>query len=89
MNLVNAQEMQKIYPGKFEAPSQEDLSKLKTGDFVKLCFEDKERMWVKILLVSDDTITGILDSNPTMVNLKAGDKVKFKREHVYEIGDFT
>jgi uncharacterized protein YegJ (DUF2314 family) len=89
--LVNAQVMAELHPQTFEAPTKEDLDKLESGDIVKLCFEDSEgegseRMWVTVTSVSGDTLTGVLDNTPFMLEcITYGDPVQFKKENIYTI----
>jgi len=37
---------------------------IKQGDFVKLCFEDKEHIWVLVKAVEKKGIRGVLDNIP-------------------------
>ena len=86
--LVNAQEMHQNHPETFEVPSQARIAKLKKGDEVKLCFNGKERMWVKIKKIDGDEFEGELDNKPfELRHLSLGDKVVFRRENIYQTVD--
>ena len=86
--LVDAQAMAKKHKGTFEAPSIGELLNLQVGDFVKLSFNDRERMWVKITHVGDELndYKGELSNDPFIIrDLHLGDRVPFKMENVYNI----
>lgn len=86
MKLVNAQEMAKKYPETFEAPTQEDLNLVNVGDFVKLCFNDRERMWVQVTYRNGDKLKGTLANDPILIkDLKYGDLIDFKLENIYTL----
>jgi hypothetical protein len=57
------------------------------GDFVKLIFDDKERMWVRVTEVEDEGwYQGVLRSYPVMVDgLRFDDTVRFHARHVADI----
>ena len=81
--FIDAQEMAKKHPDTFEAPTMEELSKIKQDDFVKLCL-NSERFWVKVIEVHEDEIIGEVDnqlyeSQP----FGLGDIIAFKQEHIY------
>lgn len=93
--LNDAQLMAQANPGKFEAPSQQDLDALKPGDLVKLCFSmdipgrerpSRERMWVIIRGMKGDEIIGELNNEPfEMPGLRCGDVVHFEPRNIYSI----
>jgi len=86
--LVDAQETARKHPDTFEAPSIGELLNLGVGDFVKLSFNDEERMWVKITKVGDELTDheGELNNDPFIIgDLHLGDRVPFKMENVYII----
>ena len=58
---------------------------LKNGDYVKIGVEDDgktEHMWFIIKNIDGNTITGKLDNDPIVVNMKCGDELKFDRSAV-------
>jgi uncharacterized protein YegJ (DUF2314 family) len=94
-NFVNAQEMHKLHPKTFEVPSDEELNNIKIGDFVKICIYgklepdfsdiDNERFWVEVTEINNDEIIGTVDNELVEVDLKYGEKIKFKKENIYSI----
>lgn len=79
----------------FFLPSETELAAVGEGDFVKLNFEHipageewaAERMWVIVREVADELLSGILDNDPfePTASVRAGDRVTFKRYHIYSI----
>jgi hypothetical protein len=71
----------------FFVPSQEARMSLCPGDMVKLIFENKERMWVKVKEVeSDGQYVGELRNHPVVVEtLRYGDEIRFQARHVADI----
>ncbi len=66
----------------FALPTREQLLALKAGDGVKLIFQDREgaaeRMWVKLTELRDATQWhGVLDNDPVLLHLRAGEAVRF------------
>ena len=57
----DAQKLANLYPETFEAPTDEELSSIKPGMFVKICVQP-ERFWIKVSEVKDDTIEGTVDN---------------------------
>jgi len=60
------------------------------GMFVKKAFtKDKkiEHMWIKVISVNENsnTLCGIIDNDPVMVDEKCGDEVVFYKEDIEEI----
>jgi len=85
IEFVNAQEMAKDYPTTFDAPTKEELDKIKEGDYVKIC-DNKERFWVIVEEVDGDIITGEVDN--LLIgdqNFNLGDSIEFKKENIYDI----
>jgi hypothetical protein len=92
--LDNAVEIQKEAPYTFYRPSEAIIDRLKPEQAtVKLIFRfdpyeqgqpSGERMWVIINAINEDgTYAGTLDNDPFHIkDLKAGDKVTFRREHI-------
>ena len=86
MLLVNAQEMAKKYPETFEAPSKEELNKVKVGDSVKICIDNKERLWVSVTEITENLLKGTIDNCPVVLeNIDYGDTISFKKENIYGI----
>lgn len=87
MFLTNAWAIAKEFPTTFDVPSKEQIAKIKEGTYCKLCFNDKERMWVKITeVISEGNFKGVLDNNPvTIKDLSLGDVVEFSACNVYSI----
>lgn len=85
--LVDAREMHRKYPETFDVPSELEILMLQVGDNVKLCFNEKERMWVKITeIVNIDHIIGTLDNDPVDVKeIKYGDRIEFSYRNIYSI----
>jgi len=62
----------------FELPAREELLALQDGDYVKLIFNDQERMWVEIIDCSDSKKwVGALNNNPVLVDAALGDFIEF------------
>jgi hypothetical protein len=40
----DAQQMHKMYPATFEAPSSDELAPVRVGSLVKICADDLERL---------------------------------------------
>jgi len=95
-SLENAIEIQKEAPYTFYRPSEAIIDRLKPEEAtVKLIFSfdsdepnvpAAERMWVIVNSINEDgSYTGTLDNDPFHIkDLKAGDKVIFKREHIID-----
>lgn len=91
--LVDPRPIAAEAPYTFFLPTQEQLAALGEGDLVKLIFEQDlpgeewvaERMWVRIITVREDDLTGVLESLPDELPLQAGDEVQFSRYHVTAI----
>lgn len=90
--LTDAQEMARLHPATFSAPSPDDLSRVKPGDYVKVCSWAKnltgrtERFWVEVLAVSDSGIVGRIDNDLVFTNLHGleyDDRIEFEARHIY------
>lgn len=68
INFVNAKEMNRLNPDTFSVPTDEELSLLKKGDFVKVCVDNKERFWVRVTEICGDEITGDVNNDLVMVD---------------------
>jgi hypothetical protein len=60
---------------------------MRVGALVKLVFDcpnGSERMWVQVTRIDQyrQTAHGLLDSDPVLVDAKAGDDIEFRPEHV-------
>ena len=89
MAFLNAQDLQKTYPGTFHAPKSKELEELQTGDLVKLC-NGRERFWVKICSKqSNGNMTGEVDNALLYDDFgyKLGDIVEFHKDHIFDILD--
>lgn len=87
IEFVDAQEMAKIHPATFEAPTAEELDKIEEGKFVKVC-NNHERFWVKVVKIDGDYITGDVSNNlfgGDEYGYDFGDKIEFEKRHVYSI----
>ncbi len=87
--LTDGQEMHRLHPDTFWAPSDHDLALLTVGDFVKLGFEydgEGERMWVLVTQLpteTDPNIHGRLSNQPAAIDgLSHGMEVVFETRHV-------
>ena len=86
IQLVNAQEMAKAYPETFDAPAKEELSNLKVGDSVKVCINNKERLWVSITEIAGVELKGTIDNCPiTIDDVSFGDTILLKEENIYSV----
>lgn len=81
-------------PYTYYLPSDALVAAVEPGDSVKLLFRrlaespkyDVERMWVRVQLVSDDRMVGVLDNKPfDMPGLERGECVLFERHHVIDV----
>lgn len=84
---MDAQKVHRLHPETFEVPTQEELNTIRAGDHVKLCFNNKERMWVEVVGITDTgVISGIVDNKPVCEGSpKYKHPVVFCRENVYNI----
>jgi hypothetical protein len=85
--FVDAQAMHKKHPDTFEAPSMEDIRKIKPGNWVKVS-AGNERFWIKVLDRKMFTIIGQVDNeliNTGEHGLRLGDIVVFHQNCVYSI----
>ncbi|MFZ6727484.1 hypothetical protein ACO0K2_18490 [Undibacterium sp. MH2W] len=84
----DAQELSKLYPETFEAPSQDELASVREGSLVKICANDVERFWVIVKNVDGDKLQGTVDnelSHGEVHHLKCDDVVSFELRHIYQI----
>ena len=77
----------------FQLPTQNELLKVKKGNFVKIMFskgKETERMWVKLEEKTDtDKWKGTLSNAPFIIELKHGDKITFHPLDVIDIDNNT
>lgn len=87
--LVDAEVMERESPETFTLPCGPDRRGLRPGDFAKLCFDHKERMWVRVtnvkVLGEKTWYSGVLDNSPVATNIELGDSVNFQPRHIYDI----
>lgn len=92
--LVNAVERNKKFPKSFIIPNKDDINNLNLDDNVKLIFDDKERMWVKITEILSTQKNGIrtikklkgkLNNNPVIVKIPENEYIEFEPKHIIDI----
>ena len=84
--LSNAQDMSRLHPDTFTAPSQEQLNELKVGDVVKICVPDPgERFWCTINAVDGQIVTAEVCNMLLQIPWPMGMKLRFHRDCVYEV----
>jgi len=83
--LTDCWERSKQHPTTFEIPTREEIRELKMGDFVKLIFNDEERMWVEIMGKRLTTWIGRLDSQPLCAPLEKNTEIEFETRHICSI----
>lgn len=86
--FIDAQEMARMHPDTFGAPSADELGRIDVGDSVKVCADNVERFWVTVTELNGDCLAGIVDNNLICTDqhgLKFGDIVKFKKCNIYSI----
>lgn len=84
-SLVDVRLRAKKFPYYFYVPSDDEIRLLGRGDFAKLIFNDKERMWVRITSVKGNNFEGVLDNVSFVVDLALGDKIKFQKKNIADI----
>lgn len=87
--LVDAQQMNKKYPKRFWYASPEELDTLKIGDYVKVCIDNIERVWLKIVdmdfkkPVMKRNFTGTMGNQGLLVSPDFNDIIEFQAKHIY------
>lgn len=84
----DAQQLGRMHPETFDAPSLGELASVRVGSLVKICADGIERFWVVVTYADDDKLQGIVDndlSRSSVHNLKCGDVVSFELRHIYQI----
>ena len=87
MNIIDFQHLHQEMPETFPIPSREALDKLTTGDLVRVCV-DNERFWVRVEIIQDEKVTGIIYSDllhTAYHGLKANDPIEFEKKHIFRI----
>jgi uncharacterized protein YegJ (DUF2314 family) len=86
IQLVDAQQMAKAYPNSFEVPDQKELDLVKVGDSVKICINNKERLWIEVTEINGGQLKGKIDNCPIVIDDVAfGDSISFRKENIYSI----
>ena len=84
--LIDVEERAKLYSATFAIPVRSLREGLWPGNLVKLDFDNRERMWVKISgQYATKNYFGILISSPLHLGLRHGDPIEFGPEHIMEI----
>jgi len=93
--LDNGEELNRESPETFFIPARQERENLSLGKLVKLIFrisfdeeQHVERMWVVIQERNADGYIGFLNNDPYCTEeLRAGETVEFKPEHIIQIYD--
>jgi len=84
---VDAQELHRSYPDKFDVPNNNELDELKTGNLVKIC-NGKERFWVELKEINDSYLIGRIDNELcTGINYDKNSIIMFEKKNIYSIYD--
>lgn len=92
--LLNVQLEHKKYPKVYEVPTKKQISGVKVGDNIKLCFElikpegniCAERMWVEVVQVNKNSFVGTLNNDPLVItDIKYLDLIEFESKHIMSI----
>lgn len=85
--LTDAEQRAAEHPLTFNIPTKQERENLLPGDFAKMIFDERERMWVEVSAQTEDGgYHGCLDNNPIVVTyLRRGDVVTFYPKHVIEV----
>ncbi len=84
IEFEDAQQLAKQYPDTFYAPDEDILSRIKSGDFIKVCTLN-ERFWIEVTSVSEGKITARVDNELLMDELHYNDIIEIEPRHVYDI----
>jgi hypothetical protein len=89
LRMIDAKEMAELHPSTFEVPSEDSLSRVKYGDFIKVAFEDAdgigERIWLCVVGEFRGHWIGALANKPALVNLSSSECYLVLPWHVYDI----
>jgi uncharacterized protein YegJ (DUF2314 family) len=84
--LADCRRRHRQHPETFEIPSENDILAIRSGDLVKLIFDDLERMWVEVTAGDGLHFEGRLANAPVfVVGIKLEDRVCFHAKHITEI----
>jgi hypothetical protein len=84
-NWISASLSNRLHPETFFLPGKEFMDALKVGDSVKIS-NDRERFWVVIdAMFEDGSLVGTIENNLITTSYTFGDKVKFKKDNVFEV----
>lgn len=88
--LRNAEHWSHLHPQTFPIPSRRSRRSVRTGDIVKLWFDDpryiSERMWVVVReCVKGQTYLGTLENVPASLPLRYGTWLRFDPRHILDI----
>lgn len=85
VKFTDAQQMAIKNPDTFSVPGSCELSLLKAGDYVKVCY-NAERFWVLLTVVDGDKLSGSVDNDLIFEQpFKLGDSIAFEKRNVYDI----
>ena len=85
--FTNAQEMHRLHPETFDAPSEADLAAIALGDSVKVA-TGGERFWVTVTDAGEAELTGTVVNDLVCTaehGLRYRDVIRFPRECVYTV----
>jgi hypothetical protein len=86
--FVDAQHMALIHPDTFDAPSKVALNRIKVGDYVKVCANNKERFWVQVTHIDGQNLTGVVNNDLVETKhhgLSCNDIVEFAKCNIYQV----
>lgn len=91
LQLTDVEQRATRFPSSFEIPEREDREALRLDDYAKLVFSDRERMWVRVVVVrfrpgAAPLYTGRLMNEPVALpSVRYGELVSFEPRHVCAI----
>jgi hypothetical protein len=88
--LIDAEERARRFPRTWVIPSRLDRESLRVGQLAKLCFDDQERLWVRVIerMAPRYHYRGALASvSIVFPQLPLGHAVTFGPEHVCDIAE--
>lgn len=86
--FIDAQQMSQQHPQTFDAPTLQELSELKAGDFVKVCVNNKERFWIRVQKIRGEEIKGVVDNVLVFADefsFDCDDIITVQKKNVYSI----
>jgi len=85
IKFVDAQEMHRKNPTRFDVPSATELLAIKMGSTVKVC-NGRERFWVNVIGVNGEKLLGTVSNNLIGNDeIDFGDTIDFEKKHIYDI----